>query len=175
MLCLPSITSAMQDKRLDEVFKVTRQLIKCCQDVIDCKTNQVSCTDLLLVVTALQEAHPCFDYIAKSDLDSAVKVSFGGYEVSLNDMDLRAMLVMDLVQKTDTLLTSVSSTGQGMVDRLSEPSRLARANIAYLEEMIGLFKTILRCVTVHMTEAVSPGGRVSETLLNDFAPAPATT
>lgn len=176
MLCLPTVTSAMQDKRLDEVFKVTGELIKCCQDVMDCQTNQVSCTDLLLVVTALQEAHPCFDHIVKSDdLDSAVKVSFGGYEVSLNDMNLRAMLVMDLVQKTDTLLTSVSSTGQGMVDRLSEPSRLARANIAYLEEMIGLFKTILRCVTVHMTEAVSPGGRVSETLLNEFAPAPATT
>lgn len=166
MLCLPKIAGAMQGKRLDEVFKVTGELIKRCQAVMDCKTSHASCTDLLLVVTALQEIHPCFDYIAKSDLDSAVKVSFGGYEVSLNDANLRAMLVMDLVQRTNTLLTFISSKGQSMINQLSEPSCLARANIAYLEAMISHFKTILRCVTVYMEEAVHNGGSKSEATLN---------
>lgn len=161
----------MQHKRLDEVFKVTGELIKSCQDVVDCKTNQVSCTDLLLVVTALQEIHPCFDYIAKSDLDSAVNVSFGGYEVSLSDANLRAVIVMDLVQRTNTLLTSISSKGQSMINELSEPSCLAGANIAYLEAMISHFKTILRCVTAYMEEAVHNGGPVSETLLKTSASA----
>ncbi|KAK7697261.1 hypothetical protein SLS64_013695 [Diaporthe eres] len=152
----------MQGKRLDEVFKVTGELIKRCQAVMDCKTSHASCTDLLLVVTALQEIHPCFDYIAKSGLDSAVKVSFGGYEVSLNDANLRAMLVMDLVQRTSTLLTFISSKGQSMINQLSEPSCLARANIAYLEAMISHFKTILRCVTVYMEEAVHNGGSIKD-------------
>ncbi|KAG6364176.1 hypothetical protein INS49_005774 [Diaporthe citri] len=137
----------MQDERLDEVFKVTGELIKHCQDVMGCKTSHGSCTGLLLVVTALQEIHPCFDYIAKSDLDSAVKVSFGGYEVSLSDANLRAVTVMDLVERINTLLTSISSKGQGMINQLSEPSSLATANIAYLEAMISHFKTIFRCVT----------------------------
>lgn len=171
MLCLPKITGAMQNPRLDEVFKVTGELTKRCQDVVDCKTTQASCTDLLLVVTALQEIHPCFDYIAKCDLDSAVKVSFGGYEVSLSDANLRAMIVMDLVQRTNTLLTSISSKGQSMINQLSEPSCLAAANIAYLEAMISHFKTILRCVTVYMEDAVHNGGSVSETLLNTSASA----
>lgn len=171
MLCLPKITGAMQEKRLDEVFKVTGEFIKCCQDVMDCKDSQANCTDLLLVVTALQEIHPCFDYIAKSDLDSAVKVSFGGYEVSLSDANLRSTLVMDLVRRTDTLLTSISSRGQSMINELSEPSCLASANIAYLEAMISHFRTMLRCVTVYMEEAVHNGGSVSETLLNASASA----
>lgn len=169
MLCLPKITGAIQDKRLDEVFKVTGRLIKRCQDVMDCKTSHASCTDLLLVVTALQEIHPCFDYIAKSDLDSAVKVSFGGYEASLSDANLRAMLVMDLVQRTNTLVTSISSKGQSMINQLSEPSCLARANVAYLEAMISHFKTILRCVTVYTEEAVHNGGLVPEMLLDASA------
>lgn len=169
MLCLPKITDAMQDKRLDAVFKVTGELIECCQDVMDCKTTQVTCTDLLLVVTTLQEVHPCFDYIAKSDLDSAVKVGFGGYQVSLSDANLRAMLVMDLVQRTNTLLMSIGSKGQSMINQLSEPSCLARANIAYLEAMISHFKTILRCVTIYMEGAVHNGGSVSEVPLNTSA------
>ena len=169
MLCLPKITSIMQHKRLDEVFQVTGQLIKSCQEVLDCKANQVNCTDLLLVVTALQEIHPCFDCIAKSDLDSAVKVSFGGYETSMNDANLRAMLVMDLVQRAHNVVTSVSSQGQSMIDKLEEPSCLARANIAYLEATISHFKTILRCATGYMQEAIEKGGSVFETVLTTSA------
>lgn len=171
MLCLPKVTGAMSEKRLDEVFKVTGEFIQSCQDVMDCKHSQANCTDLLLVVTALQEIHPCFDYIAKSDLDSAVKVSFGGYEVSLNDVNLRSTLVMDLVQRTSTVLTSIGSKGQSMINELREPSCLARANIAYLEAMISHFRTILRCVTVYMEEAVPNGDPVSETLRNASASA----
>lgn len=158
MFCLPKITDAMQDKRLDEVFKVTGDLTKRCQEVMDCQTTQVSCTDLLLVVTALQEIHPCFDYIAKSDLGSAVQVSFGGYEVSLSDGNLRAMLVMDLVQRANTVLTTVSSKGQTMINELGELSCLARANIAYLEATISHLKTILRCTASYIEEGSYNGG-----------------
>lgn len=172
MLCLPKITEAMQDKRLDEVFKITGELTQCCQDVMDCKTIQASCTDLLLVVTALQEIHPCFDYIAKSDLGSAVKVSFGGYEVSLNNGDLRAMLVMDLVQRVNTVLTSVSSKGQSMINGLGELSGLARANIAYLEATISHLKTILRCTAGYIEEAGHNGGSAFTTLVDISASKP---
>lgn len=166
MLCLSKVADVMREKRLDGVFKITGEFIKRCQDVMDCKNSQANCTDLLLVVAALQEIHPCFETIAHSDLDSAIKVSFGSYEVSLKDENLRSTLVMDLVQKTNTVLTSISSKGQSMINELSEPSCLASANIAYLEAMISHFKTVLRCVTVHMEEAVHNGGSLSQTSLN---------
>lgn len=171
MLCLPKITVSMKHKRLDEVFRVTGELIKCCQDVLECKTTQVSCTDLLLIMTALQDTHPCFDCIAKCNLDKAVKVSFGDYEVSLTDANLRAMLVMDLVQRANTVLTSISSKGQSMINELAEPSCLARANIAYLEATISHMKTILRCTAEYMEEAVNKGGAVPEESFNSSASA----
>lgn len=155
MLLLPSVTAAMRDSRLDQIFKVTGEVIKGCQDIVDCSTCQVTCTDLLLMMSVLQETHACFDYIAKSDMDGAVKVSFGGYEVSSNNTELRAMLVMDLVQRADKLLTSIGSKGQSMVEKLSEPCCQAQANIAYLEATITHFRTILRCVTSYVTMAES--------------------
>lgn len=155
MLCLPKITSAMQHQRLDEVFKVTGEVFKCCQDIVDCKTDAARCTDLLMIMAVLQETHPCLDYIAKSGLEDAVKVSFGAYEVSSNDANLRAMLVMDLVQRPSTVLTSISFKGQSMIDELDEPSCLAKANIAYLEATISHLRTIFHCVTRYVEEAVT--------------------
>lgn len=158
MLSTPSLVSAMKDCRLDEIFKVTGDAIRRCQDIMDCKTCPVRCTDLLLIMSVVQETHPCFDRIAKHDLDGAVKVTFGGYEVSLRDGNLRAALVMDLVQRANQVLESISSTGQSMIDQLSEPCPLANANIAYLEATISQFRTVLRCVSRYMGEAISKSG-----------------
>ncbi|KAI9903465.1 hypothetical protein N3K66_002817 [Trichothecium roseum] len=99
-------------------------------------------------MSVVQETHPCFDRIAKHDLDEAVKVTFGGYEVSLKDGNLRAALVMDLVQRANQVLESISSTGQSMIDQLSEPCPLANANIAYLEATISQFRTVLRYLLI---------------------------
>jgi hypothetical protein len=157
MLCLPKVASGMQARRLDEVFRVTAELIQRCQDVLDCATCQITCTDLLLIMSALQDIHPCFDYIAKSELEEAVKLSFAGYEVSMNDGNVRAMLVMDLVRRASTVLTSISTRGQAMIDRMTEPSSLTQANTAYLEATINHFRTVLNCVTRYMEEAVKQG------------------
>lgn len=83
---------------------------------------------------------------------NTVKVSFGGYEVCSTGTDLRAMLVMDLVRRADAVLTSISSKGQSMVGKLSEPCRQSEANIAYLEANINHFRTILRCVTGYVSD-----------------------
>lgn len=164
MLSMPSLVSAMKECRLDEIFKVTGDAIRRCQDIMDCKNCAVRCTDLLLIMSVVQETHPCFDRIAKYDLDGFVRVTFGGYEVSLKDGNLRAALVMDLVQRASKVLESISSTGQSMIDQLSEPCPLANANVAYLEATISQFRTVLRCVSRFMEEAISKSSTLPEAL-----------
>ncbi|ORY70430.1 uncharacterized protein BCR38DRAFT_503988 [Pseudomassariella vexata] len=163
MLLLPIVTSAMRDKRLDEIFKVTSEMMRGCQDLVDCTTCQVSCTDLLMMMTILQETSCCFEYIARSDLDGAVKITFGGYEVSSNDAKFRAMLVMDLVQRASTVLTSINSNCRSKVAELGdEPCTLAQANIAYLDATIGHFRSMLRCVAGYVTDSVDKSASASE-------------
>ncbi|KAK7914019.1 hypothetical protein PG985_011722 [Apiospora marii] len=178
MLCVPRITSALEEKRLDEILKVTGEVTKHCQDIVDCSTYQVRCSDLLLIMSVLQETRPCFDHIAKSDLSagpdgnessspspspSVVKLSFGGYEVASSSASFRALLVMDLVRRAGALASAVSTKGQSMIDELPEPCALARANIAYLEATISHFRSMLNCVTRYMEEAVSKEGAESTT------------
>ncbi|KAK8072898.1 hypothetical protein PG996_006246, partial [Apiospora saccharicola] len=167
MLCVPKITSALQEKRLDEIFKVTGEVTKHCQDIVDCSTYEVRCSDLLLIMSVLQETRPCFDRIAKSNLStngspspspSVVKLSFGGYEVASSSASFRALLVMDLVRRAGALVTAISTKGQSMIDELPEPCALARANIAYLEATISHFRSMLSCVTRYMDEAVGKEG-----------------
>ncbi|KAK8121885.1 hypothetical protein PG984_010555 [Apiospora sp. TS-2023a] len=169
LLCVPKITSALQEKRLDEIFKVTGEVTKHCQDIVDCSMYEVRCSDLLLIMSVLQETRPCFDRIAKSNLStdgsspspSVVKLSFGGYEVASSSASFRALLVMDLVRRAGALVTAVSTKGQSMIDELPEPCALAKANIAYLEATISHFRSMLNCVTRYMDEAVSKEGAES--------------
>ncbi|KAF4427479.1 hypothetical protein CGCF415_v011087 [Colletotrichum fructicola] len=79
------IAAAIQQERLDLVLKVTREVISSCQETFDCKKCQVTCTDLLFMMTVLQETHPCFDCVATKDLDGDIELSFGEYQVSFNN------------------------------------------------------------------------------------------
>ncbi|KAI1289072.1 hypothetical protein F5Y03DRAFT_64188 [Xylaria venustula] len=109
MLFSPRATKARKGRRLDTIFNVTKEMIKSCQDLIECKSCGVSCADLLLMMTILQETSGCFEDIAKSDLDSAaVKVSFGDYKITSENAQFRAILVTDLVQRANIVLTSIS-------------------------------------------------------------------
>lgn len=164
MIWVSKIARIMQDKRPDEILKVTGEVTRHCQDVLDCKTDEARCSDLLLIMSVLQETRPCFDFIAKSGFlegqggDKKVKLCFGDYEVALDNAGMRATLAMDLVQRAVTVVTSISSKGQCMINGLPEACNLAKANIAYLEANIGHFKGILACVVRHIDEAVNKDG-----------------
>lgn len=99
---------------------------KHCQEIVDCTTYQVRCSDLLLIMSVLQETRPCFDHIAKSkslslsaaateagdenESPSLIKLSFGGYEVASSSASFRALLVMDLVRWAGALVARALST-----------------------------------------------------------------
>lgn len=147
MLVRPKVTIALRDNRLDGIFKVTGDLLQGCQNVVNCTNCTITCTDLLLMMTVLQETHSCFDHIAKCELDGPVRLSFGDYQVLSTHTDFRVTLVRDLVKRANDLLTAINTKGQRMMEELKEPCRLAKANMAYLNETIDHSRTVLRCVT----------------------------
>lgn len=161
MIWVSKIARVMQDKRPDEVLKVTGEVAKHCQDIVDCKNDVARCSDLLLIMSVLQETRPCFDFIAKSgflegqDGDTAVNLCFGDYEIVLHNAGVRAMIAMDLVQRAAAVVNSISNKGQCMINELAEPCNLAKANAAYLEANISHFQSMLACVTRYVEEAVS--------------------
>ena len=143
---MPRLKAAVQEKHLDEVLKVTSDVLNRCQDIVDCTGCRITCTDLICMMAVFQQTDMCFEYISKAELDSSIKLNFGGHEISIHDPNLRAMLVMDLVQQATMVLDAISTKGQSMLKALGSPSLLARANIGYLETVIGDFRKLLRTV-----------------------------
>lgn len=132
---IPSAKAALQGRRLDEVFRVTGEVVQQCQSVVNCSRCAVNCTDLICVVAVFQEADRCFDYLAKGNIDSAISVSIGSYETTVDKGDAtpwRRMLVMQLVKKANELLDSISARGQDMLRELVPECILGRVNIEYL-------------------------------------------
>jgi hypothetical protein len=117
-----------------------------CQDIVSCTACQLTCTDLICIMAVFQQTDSCFDYISKAELDGSVKLAFGGHEIAVDDPNLRAMLVMNLVQQATMVLDAISAKGKAMLKALGSPSLLARANIGYLETVIGEFRKLLRSV-----------------------------
>jgi hypothetical protein len=143
-ILLPKVQNAIQEKQLDKVHRITRQVMQSCQNIIDCTGCQIGCNDLICIIAILQKTDVCFEYLAKADLHSAIRMSFGGTEVPINDPKLRAMLVMNLIQQATMVLDSLSIKGQDMLRALGTPHTLAQINIEYLETAIEDFRVVLR-------------------------------
>ena len=91
-------------------------------------------------MAVFQEADICFDYIAKGDIDRAINVSMGSYEMAVDDQDAkewRKMLVLQLVRRANELLDSISAKGDDMLRNLDPGCRLGRVNVQYLKAVIG--------------------------------------
>jgi hypothetical protein len=138
-LLIPNARAALQERRLDAVCQVTGDVIRRCQDIVSCKGCSVNCTDLICIMAVFQEADFCFEYIAKGDIDKAISVSMGSYEMAVDEQDAkhwRRMLVIQLVRRANELLNSISARGQDMLKELDPGCRLGRVNIEYLEAVI---------------------------------------
>lgn len=139
---IPNARTALQERRLDGVFRVTRDVLRRCEGIVGCGACSVNCTDLICIMAVFQEVDGCFEYVAKGDSGGAIKVSMGSYEVEIgaDDQDAREwrrMLVTQLVRRAHRLLDLISARGQEMLRQLDPGCRLGRVNINYLETVIG--------------------------------------
>lgn len=88
---IPNARAALQELHLDEVFRVTSDVLRRCEGIVGCGACSVNCTDLICIMAVFQEVDGCFEYVAKGDIDGAIKVSMGSYdaEVGVDDQDAR--------------------------------------------------------------------------------------
>lgn len=155
---IPSARAALRERQLDEVFRVTSDVIQQCEGVVSCGACNVNCTELICIMAVFQEVDGCFEYVAMGELDESIKVSIGSYEVEIGvgDQDAqewRRRLVTQLVRRADRLLDSISATGQGMLRRLDPGCRLGRVNIDYLEIVIANSRENLHHIMGRLKEA----------------------
>lgn len=124
---------------------------------MDCELCETTCTDLLVMMSVLQETHHCFEYVSERGIDGNVKVTFGGYEFLSNDFNIRTMLVTDLVQAACSVLDAVDRLKESALKRLASPdvpARVcysARANIAFLDTTMTDFREALTRITDKMS------------------------
>lgn len=150
MLVVPKVKTALDEQQTDQVFKVTGDVIKSCQNIMECAVCEVKCTDLICILSVLQHTDACFEFVAKAKLASGIKVSIGNYEASgIDEARLRHMLVTDLVRQTHVLLDSISGARQRMSVKFSARCRpgLARVNLDYLKAVVEDFRNVLASVT----------------------------
>lgn len=155
---IPRARAALRERRLDEVFRVTSDVIQQCEGVVICGSCNVNCTELICIMAVFQEVDGCFEYVAKGELDGSTKVSMGSYEVEvgINDREAqewRRMLVVQLVRRAERLLESISATGQDMLRRLDPSCRLGRVNIDYLENVISNSRENLHHIVERLEKA----------------------
>jgi hypothetical protein len=143
-IMIPKVSKAMHEKQLDAVFKGTQHVVDGFQNIVDCTHCKITCTDLICTMAMFQQTDAFFEYIAKSDADSTMKMSFGGYEVPINDPKLRAVLVLSLIHQAMSVLDAISSKGREMLQALCTPSPLAQANIGHIDKAVGDFKSVLQ-------------------------------
>jgi hypothetical protein len=161
---VPKVNTAMEDKQLNEVFKGMQRLVAGFQDIVHCIECNITCVDLICIMAVFQQTRTGFEYIAKADLGSAINMTFGGYEVPINDLKLRAMLVSSLIQQATAVLDAIRAKGQDMLRMLGTPSAMAQANIGHLDKVIGEFRTVLLRMADTADKAASPPNQLSNAL-----------
>lgn len=138
---IPNAREALQEGRLDGVFRVTSDVVQQCESIVECEACRVNCTDLICIMAIFQEADGCFEYVARGDIDGDIKVSIGSYQVEVraggeDAREWRRLLVTQLMRRAHGLLDTISARGQDMLKKLDPGCKLGRVNIEYLEAVI---------------------------------------
>jgi hypothetical protein len=142
-MLVPQVNRAMQAKQFDEVFEGTQQVVDSFQSTVECTDCNITCIELICIMSMFQQTDAYFDYIARADLGTSMNMNFGGSQVPINDPKLRAILVISLIYQATSVLDAIELKGQNMIKALCSPSALARTNMAYLDSAIRDFRTAL--------------------------------
>jgi hypothetical protein len=156
MLQVPKLESAIQERQLDTMFKVTEDVIRSCQESTNCGCH-VNPVDLVCIMAVFEQTAACFDYIAKSGFGGTVKVGIGAYCISLtDDASLKRMLVLDLIKQANVLLDSVCALAEDMFMSRSKsvvkvmnrsPACLNQINRDYVREAAANFRKLFCLMT----------------------------
>jgi hypothetical protein len=141
---LPKVHKAMQEKQSGAVFRGTQQVVDGSQSLVDCTHCKMACTDLICIMAMFQQTAIFFEYIATSNANGAINMSFGGSEIPIHDPKLRAVLVLSLIHQAISVLDALSSKGRQMLDALCTPSPMALANVGHIDKAAEESRSVLR-------------------------------
>jgi hypothetical protein len=150
-----NVNTAIQNKQLDAVFRGMQHVVQGFHDIIHCTQCDITCIDLICIMSEFQQTGAGFEYISTTDLDCAMNMTFGGREVPIHDLKLRAMLVTSLIHQANAVLDAIGEKGQHMLRTLCMPSQIAQTNIGHLEKVIGEFRGVLREIAEATDKAAS--------------------
>ena len=148
----------MQEKptpRLDEVLKVTEDVIQSCQAIVTCIQCKIAPVDIVSILSVFQQTAWCFNHIVNSSVDGTIKLNMGGYKVNLmGDILFKRLLIVNLVTQANAMLDSLTRLGQGQVLSPQTQTRIHRSpgclnqlNMSYLQEVVNSFKGFFRLIT----------------------------
>lgn len=155
---VPRLESVMQEKptpRLDEVLKVTEDVIQSCQALVTCTQCKIAPVDIASILSVFQQTASCFNYIVNSSVDGTIKLDMGGYKVNVMcDILFKRLLIVNLVRQANAMLDSLTSLGQGQFLSPQTQTRIHRSpaclnqlNMSYLREVNNSFKGFFRLIT----------------------------
>ncbi|TQV94535.1 Fungal transcriptional regulatory protein [Cordyceps javanica] len=139
-----AINSAMTNNSLNGIFHVTSEFMHSCQGIMECNLCTLQCTDLVCLISFLQQTASCFHYIAATDPNQqSIRLRVAGTMVPVTDARMRLVAVANLVQHAVDVLDAIGNRGQAMLQTPSPPTPLALANVGYLENTINDLKRTL--------------------------------
>lgn len=150
VLLVPRIRDALAEQKADRVFKVTEDMIKGCQKIMQCPVSEVKCTDLICILSVLRHTDGCFELVARADLEDGSGMALGNHETSaFGRTGLRDIRVADLVRQACALLDSINASREKMSVNFEAYCRpnLARINLDYIRSVVEDFRNVLNSVT----------------------------
>ncbi|KAF2995415.1 hypothetical protein E8E14_000739 [Neopestalotiopsis sp. 37M] len=166
---IPELEAVMEEKsepRVDEMFKVTSDVIRSCCSAVSCTKCYLGPVDLVCVLTVFQQTSYCFQQISQSGLGGGeTKVGIGNYEILLNnDAGIKRLLVLNLVEQASVLLDALASHAESLFLAEDPPSRkelsrspacLNQLNLDYVQEVTTRFRKLFEII-VNVFEGRGP-------------------
>lgn len=156
-----SLEDVMQERpkqRIDNMFRVTGDVIGSCRSAITCANCHISPVDLVFILSVFQQTAYCFQQISHLGLNNDdFIVGIGDYRVLLNDdaTTIKSMLVLNLVAQAKSLLDALDTQAQSLFlfpsspDTKSmgrSPACLNQLNLEYVKQVTTNFQKLFKII-----------------------------
>jgi hypothetical protein len=149
---LPQIITVIERKLHNEIYQTTLTVMQSCEHIIRCVKCNLACTDLIGMMAVFQRTNVCFQQLAKTPLDSVLRLKLGGVDIPINDSRLRLMIILNLTSQANDVLDAISDKAQQMLKGLGcNPPTVAQTNMAHLDTVIRDFREVLRSIAESAT------------------------
>jgi hypothetical protein len=104
------------------------------------------------MMSVFQRTDVCFQQLAKTPLDSVLRLKLGGVYIPINDSRLRLMIIRNLTSQANDALGAISDKAQKMLKQSGcNPPTVAQTNMTHFNTVIRDFREVLRSIAESAT------------------------